>query len=342
MYHHLKFIMKTTKRAMMTNSSTRLDRRPSLSKISYTIFTVVFLFLFVCVWLSITEVQFEVLKKLSVPMYSFTSSNTSLIEENSTQITPPDMRILLGVSTLPNSYNRRHFLRLVYGIQSPKGARVDLKFIFCHLTNDDQRVLIALEIMRYDDIIILNCEENMNRGKTYTYFSSLPEMFNNTEEQNGKYPPYDFVVKADDDTYFRLESLVESLKPLPKEDLYYGFVIPCSSMDPFKHYMSGMGFLVSWDIVEWIRTAATAREHLVGPEDRVFGDWMRRGKRGQNRFNAKWSMYNYPQPPSPCAHDLVPDTIAVHLLKNDEKWIKTLKFFNVTDNLKPSKLYHLS
>lgn len=149
-------------------------------------------------------------------------------------------------------------------------------------------------------------------------------------------------MKADDDTYVRVNSLVRSLRPLPREDLYYGFVIPCGSMDPFKHYMSGMGFVVSWDIVEWIHGSDIPKKHVEGPEDKVFGDWMRWARRGNNRFNAKWSMYNYPDPPSVCSHELWNDTIAVHLLKNQEKWIRTLTYFNHTDSLKPSKLYHIS
>ncbi|PSS04280.1 Hydroxyproline O-galactosyltransferase [Actinidia chinensis var. chinensis] len=192
--------------------------------------------------------------------------------------------------------------------------------------------------MRYDDIIILNCKENMNKGKTYTYFSSLPEMLSSSD---GPYPPYHYVLKVDDDTYFRLETLIESLRPLPREDLYYGYVIPCPSMDPFVHYMSGMGFLVSWDIVEWIRNSDIPKNHMEGPEDKVFGDWLREGHRAKNRFNAKWSMYNYPEPRTGCTHELWPDTVAVHLLKNQEKWIHTLKYFNATQNLKPSKLYHI-
>ncbi|KAJ6355412.1 hypothetical protein OIU77_005907 [Salix suchowensis] len=221
---------------------------------------------------------------------------------------------------------------------SPAGAQVDVKFVFCNLTKEDQKVLVALEIMRYDDIIILDCKENMNKGKTYTYFSSLPEMLNDTDRP---YPPYHYVMKTDDDTYFRLDNLVESLKPLPREDLYYGYVIPCRSMDPFVHYMSGMGYMISWDIVEWIRESPIPKNHLEGPEDKVFGDWIREGHRAKNRYNAKWSMYNFPEPPTQCTHELWPDTIAVHLLKNQEKWIQTLTYFNVTSNLKPSKLYHI-
>ncbi|KAL0404586.1 UNVERIFIED_CONTAM: hypothetical protein Sradi_2099400 [Sesamum radiatum] len=89
----------------------------------------------------------------------------------SCQHTPPassssdDVRILLGILTLPDHYHKRHFLRLIYGTQSTVGARVDVKFVFCNLTKEDQKVLVALEIMRYDDIIILNCQENMNKAR---------------------------------------------------------------------------------------------------------------------------------------------------------------------------------
>lgn len=244
-----------------------------------------------------------------------------------------EIRILVGILTVPDQYQKRHFLRMVYGTQAVSGAHIDVKFVFCNLTKEDQKVLVALEIMQYNDIIILNCQENMNKGKTYSYFSSLPEMFLDS--------PYHYVIKGDDDVYFRLQSLADSLRPLPRQDLYYGYVIPCPSMDPFVHYMSGMGYLVSWDIVEWIRDSDVPKSHVEGPEDLVFGDWMREGHRGRNRHNAKWSMYNFPDPPTGCTHELWPDTVAVHLLKTQDKWISTLNYFNVTRDLKPSKLYHI-
>ncbi|KAF5725928.1 beta-1 3-galactosyltransferase 16 [Tripterygium wilfordii] len=270
--------------------------------------------------------------------YFYNSSSTNfLAEQNSSS---GDIRILIGILTIADQYDRRQFLRLIYGTQSiPTGAQVDVKFVFCNLTKEEQKVIVALEIMRYDDIVILNCKENMDNGKTYTYFSSLPELFNAAGRPN---PPYDYVMKGDDDTYIRLPKLVESLRPLPRQDLYYGFVVPCSTMDPFKgKYMAGMGYLVSWDIVEWIRVSDIPKNHLKGPEDRVFAEWLQDGDRAKNRFNAKWSMYDFPEPPTRCTHEFWPDTVAVHKLKNLEKWVRTLKYFNVTDNLKPSKLYHI-
>ncbi|PIN20526.1 Galactosyltransferase [Handroanthus impetiginosus] len=299
--------------------------------------------IFLCILASINEIRFDSVLRFS--QYALSHHLSAKISSEQNLAVPSsslsDIRVLIGILTLPDHYHKRHFLRLIYGTQSVVGARVDVKFVFCNLTKEDQKVLVALEIMRYDDIIILNCPENMNKGKTYTYFSSLPEMMLNNSDSNAPYPPYHYVMKGDDDAYFRLQSLVDSLKPLPREDLYYGYVIPCPSMDPFVHYMSGMGYLVSWDIVEWLKNSDIPKKHLEGPEDKIFGEWLRDGHRGKNRYNAKWSMYNYPEPPTRCTHELWPDTIAVHLLKTQEKWIRTLNYFNVTRDLKPSKLYHI-
>lgn len=319
---------------METTKSSKSDRRPFLLSSIFFIF-------FLCVLASINEARFDALLKFGRCSLAASSSFNSSILNSSSLSNHTDLRILIGILTLPDQYNRRHFLRLIYGTQSFSGAKIDVKFVFCNLTKEDQKILVALEIMRYDDIIILNCKENMNKGKTYTYFSSLPDIFNNSDGGGGPHPPYHYVMKADDDTYIRLNSLVESLRPLPREDLYYGYVIPCRSMDPFVHYMSGMGYLISWDLAEWIRESEIPKKHLEGPEDRVFGEWIRDGRRAKNRFNAKWSMYNYPEPWTGCTHELWPETIAVHLLKNQEKWIRTLTYFNVTANLKQSKLYHI-
>ncbi|KAL5973990.1 hypothetical protein ACLOJK_030650 [Asimina triloba] len=252
----------------------------------------------------------------------------------------PTFRLLIGILTRADLYERRNLLRLVYGLQSSRNAQVDVKFVFCGLSKEDQMILVALEMMLHDDIVILNCTENMNSGKTYTYLSSLPGILDGP----GPGPAYDYVMKADDDIYFRLDPLVESLTPLPREDMYYGFVIPCREMNPFGHYMSGMGYVLSWDLVEWIATAEIAKNKTVGPEDMMVGEWLREGGRGKNRYNTKPAMYDYPLNVTrdACSHEFVPDTIAVHRLKHQWEWVRTLQYFNVTDQLRPSKMYHIS
>ncbi|XP_057808313.1 probable beta-1,3-galactosyltransferase 12 [Salvia miltiorrhiza] len=245
---------------------------------------------------------------------------------------PPPLSLLIGILTLPDKYERRHFLRLIYGTQQNSPATIDVKFVLCNLTKAEQRAFIALEIMRFDDIIILNCSENMNSGKTYTYFSSLPRILP---------AKYDYVMKADDDVYLRLEPLALSLEALPRSDLYYGFVIPCPSMNPLVHYMSGMAFVLSWDLVEWISTSVIAANHTFGPEDKMVGEWLNRGDKAKNRVSNKPAMYDYPGTNGRCSHELIPDTVAVHRVKRWDQWLNVLTFFNVTNEVKPSKLYTL-
>ncbi|CAI9098519.1 OLC1v1035184C1 [Oldenlandia corymbosa var. corymbosa] len=349
--HHLNISMSNVVNNFDTMKQPNNYRSTPSSTGRRFIISCFFFIVFLCTLASVNEIRFDSFLRFKKCAFSplplddsptqnlllTNSSSSSSNVTNSTSSSIEELRILIGILTLPDHYYQRHFLRLIYGTQSPENARVDVKFVFCNLTKEEQKVFVALEIMRYDDIIILNCHENMNDGKTYAYFSSLPEML----ASSSLYPPYHYVLKTDDDSYFRLNNLVNSLRPLSREDLYYGFVIPCLSMDAYRNYMSGMGYLVSWDIVEWIKESEIPRSHLHGPEDKVFGEWIRWGKRGKNRYNAKWSMYNFPEPPSGCGHELWPETVAVHLLKTPQKWMKTLKYFNVTKNLKPSKLYHI-
>jgi hypothetical protein len=63
------------------------------------------------------------------------------------------------------------------------------------------RAFAALEARAHGDVLLLDCAENADMGKTYTYFASLPAMT----------MPYDYVMKVDDDTFLLLDALVETL-----------------------------------------------------------------------------------------------------------------------------------
>ncbi|PKI44069.1 hypothetical protein CRG98_035531 [Punica granatum] len=171
----------------------------------------------------------------------------------------------------------------------------------------------------------------MNSGKTYTYFSSLPHILPRH---------YDYVMKADDDVFLRIEPLAASLEPLSRWDLYYGFVIPCPSMNPYVEYMSGMGFVLSWDIIEWIGKSEIPMNDQHGPEDKLVGRWLNLGGKARHRHTEKPGMYDYPGMNGRCSHELIPQTVAVHRLKRWDQWFRVLEFFNVTKELKHSKLNH--
>ncbi|KAJ8479884.1 hypothetical protein OPV22_023611 [Ensete ventricosum] len=256
----------------------------------------------------------------------------------------PELRIFVGILTKPETYERRHLLRNAYALQPSVSinARVDVRFVLCNLTKEEQRVLVALEILRYDDIVILDCGENLNDGKTFTYFSSMPKLFNGT---GGGRPPYDYVLKADDDSYIRVDALAQTLKEMPREDLYMGFYIPCKNISDPDGWMTGMAYALSWDLVEWILESEIPRNnkvhHPLG-EDVVLAYWLRDGNRGKNRVDMNPRMYDIYYHNGPCySRPFIPDTIVVHRLKDYPRWAATLAYFNVTQGLKPSKLYHI-
>ncbi|CAL9089674.1 unnamed protein product [Musa acuminata var. zebrina] len=172
-------------------------------------------------------------------------SNEGLVTASAPPAAKREFSLLIGILTRADLYDRRHFLRFVYGTQASSVATIHVKFVLCRLTKAEQRMLIALEILRFEDIIVLNCTENMNAGKTYTYFSSLPTVLPHR---------YDYMMKADDDAFIRLAALAAALRPLHRSDLDYCAAVPCSSRDPSVGYMSGMEFVLSWDLVQWIAT----------------------------------------------------------------------------------------
>ncbi|XP_078156569.1 beta-1,3-galactosyltransferase pvg3-like [Carex rostrata] len=230
----------------------------------------------------------------------------------------PTFRLLIGILTVPARFERRSLIRLAYSSQPITEAHVDIRFILCNITKEEEKTMVSLEVMQYDDIIILNCTESMNSGKTYTYFSNLPKLF--TGKDN-----YDYAIKSDDDTYFRLDNLIESLKDKPRHDMYYGAGFPINEKD-FPQFMLGMGYLLSWDLVEWVAESEIPRSEPVGPEDMLTGKWLNMGNKARNRYNMIPAMYDYRGSE---LQDFIPGTIAVHQLKETTRWLYTLKYFDM-------------
>ncbi|CAD6249217.1 unnamed protein product [Miscanthus lutarioriparius] len=249
-----------------------------------------------------------------------------------------DLRLLMGIVTTPSTYERRALLRLAYSLQPrPVRAVVDVRFVMCRIEREEDRILVALEIIAHGDVVVLNCTENMNDGKTYAYFSAVPGLFAGER--------YDYVGKTDDDTYYRVAALAESLSGKARRDAYQGYLTPCHWL-PEKQYMSGMGYVVSWDVAEWIAATPELRDDHNDWEDVDFGGWLRKGGKYKNVYNEEPRMYDYwdremATDVNCFRHEHIADAVAVHKLKDRLKWARTLHFFNATQGLKPSKLYHV-
>ena len=67
--------------------------------------------------------------------------------------------------------------------------------------------ILNMESELYGDIFILTCIENMNEGKTYTYFKEAFEQF----------PCFDFYAKVDDDTAFAPDKLSAKIRSMPND-----------------------------------------------------------------------------------------------------------------------------
>ncbi|CAD6342589.1 unnamed protein product [Miscanthus lutarioriparius] len=250
------------------------------------------------------------------------------------------MSVLVGVHTMPGKHSRRHLIRMAYALQQQTppalraaAARVDVRFVLCaRPMPPEHRAFVALEARAYGDVLVLDCAENAEEGKTYTYFASLPAKLGFTRS-GGR--PYDYVMKVDDDTFLRLDALVDTLRSAPREDMYCGVGLPFHDRE-FPPFMLGMGYLLSWDLVEWIATSDMVRREAKGVEDLTTGKWLNMGHKAKNRVNIFPRMYDYK---SAKAEDFLENTIGVHQLKQDLRWAHTLEHFNVT-RLEPSSKLH--
>jgi len=244
-----------------------------------------------------------------------------------------EFSLLVGVLTMPGRRERRDIVRMAYALQPappPGVARVDVRFVFCSVTDPVDAALVAVEARRHGDVVVLDCAENMNDGKTYAYLSSVPRLF--------AAAPYDYVMKTDDDTYLRVAALADELRGKPREDVYlgYGYAMGGQPM-PFMH---GMGYVVSWDVASWVAGAdeILARNDTLGPEDLMVGKWLNLAGRGRNRYDLKPRMYDLNWD----MDNFRPDTVAVHMLKDNRRWAAAFSYFNVTAGIKqPSDLHHL-
>ncbi|CAN6448199.1 unnamed protein product [Victoria cruziana] len=269
--------------------------------------------------------------------FSFSSATIVHQTDPPPSIPAPSFRLLIGVFTDPSKYLHRNFLRLVYGTQAPVFSQVDVKFVFCNLTSEEQQVLVAVEIMRFDDIIILNCPEKEDGGKAYSYLSNMPDMF---DSPPGRRPaPYDYVMKVDDDTLVRIGGLEDSLRDMAREHMYYGFETPCQRMGQAR--ATGTAYVLSWDLTEHVTVSSHDESHRMELQRSSAGDvWLQSEalRLAQNRYSGKAYMDDSN---GACGDELGANTVAFHGLKDQGKWVRALTYFNMTSKLEPSKFYHI-
>jgi Galactosyltransferase len=119
------------------------------------------------------------------------------------------------------NFEARLVLRETYQhFNIPKGDRVAIRFVIGLPPTSDPGTLRILkwEQERFKDIQMLNQSENMNEGKSFEYFADLARKYPFDDPSKR---PYDYAMKADDDSLINIPQLLERLRPLtPRRELY--------------------------------------------------------------------------------------------------------------------------
>ncbi|RKP10379.1 hypothetical protein THASP1DRAFT_12887 [Thamnocephalis sphaerospora] len=219
--------------------------------------------------------------------------------------------VLMGIITPVGKLERRALLRSVYRASSH--PNVTVRFVIGRPKNEDEAILVALEKAAYNDIMELAIDENMDEGKTYHYFQHVAR----------NEPRYDYVMKTDDDVFVNVTNLERSLRPLPREFLYYGYR---AGPEEWLGWMSGMGYVLSWDSVAWL--VDYQPKTIVGHEDLLMGVWLDEGGRRKNLVRDECLFYQQPNRKGESKmHGYIDETIVVHGIKDDLDWKEALRFF---------------
>ncbi|BGP22721.1 glycosyltransferase family 31 protein [Rhodotorula toruloides] len=200
------------------------------------------------------------------------------------------VNVFVGVFSVDAAAERRNAIRLSYAKHSkPIDPRtgtaahnVQLKFVLGRPRQKWSK-RIALEMEMFNDIVVLDVEENMNKGKTFRYFSwaaenatvpvfyALPgeEGLVDGQRQVGVgFRKADYVVKADDDSFIDLGELERHLRITPRENTYWGYLVR-------NRFMAGEVYALSSDLVSYLATYPRPKSWTIGKEDQRVAKWMR-------------------------------------------------------------------
>ena len=221
---------------------------------------------------------------------------------------------LVGIMCKAGDVDQRAMLRFINRDIVPD--EIDVSFIVGLPSEQWEKDVLYLEMKQFDDVVLLpNEPENLNEGKTYAFFKHVHDSL------SASVRPYDFVMKTDADSFVHYRNLLKRFKSLPRENVYYG--LGCGQ------FMCGMGYALTWDLVQKISTSSFAAKHKKGPEDIVTGGWInhfdkeKRVKRvADNRV-----LVEFPDADSPWARPYATDQSVVHKLKNLHDLMQAARFY---------------
>lgn len=259
---------------------------PLLRLISFlsSIPTISLLILLVLITTFVTSITFLIMyilnpDKEAVPWRSYCSSQPNFPHSYADSLKPIDIFVGVFSTDSQAASERRHLIRNTYAAHTlplnPDGSprsNINLKFILGKPRKGNAR-RIALEKEVWNDLVVLDIDENMNRGKTFEFFKwanenatvpiGLPRSYAKglenhlhglpgEKELKGEIPELavgwkkvDFVVKADDDAFLVLDELERHLRIAPKNLTYWGCEYPKFQFEVKSQRRFSLTFLFS-------------------------------------------------------------------------------------------------
>lgn len=221
---------------------------------------------------------------------------------------PTNSLVMVGIFCRAEDVSRRLVIRRTSAQLAPPGVTV--RFVVCVPLGSPPDALLWAEMQRETDMFLMDCVENMDRGKSIHFFKHVRRHF----------PGYSFYAKADTDSYILYHNLALALDKAPSTRFYGGrsnFGLNSKTI----HNISGSLYILSSDLVEALEGCDRECEDLTGFEDLrtgvilnlLRGDTLRIGDFGRNHS----ILYNHWDRIDALLH---PWLVLVHPVKNLGFW----------------------
>ena len=162
------------------------------------------------------------------------------------------------------------------------------------------------EELKYGDLYLMeSSKENMNHGKTWSYFTSIPKN-------------YRWIAKMDMDTFLILPNVLQLFHSMKMYvDAYWGAF--CG------RFAGGAFYALTRDVVHVLQ-GNQSRLKRVGAEDQLVDVWLKQLHVGNRRIDCKWGTrcIDLDTFKSPYARPVSNNTIFVHKVKTSTAWERLL------------------
>ncbi|ORY36521.1 hypothetical protein BCR33DRAFT_742776 [Rhizoclosmatium globosum] len=208
----------------------------------------------------------------------------------------------------------RHILREKYEIfnsQLPEPSRIEFKFVFGIPNTTEQIRQLEKERTEFpNDIVVVNRPESRDTGKILDWFRYARGTGYWWHSLRGYCPRYRYIGKADIDAVIHIPRLLQMIEALPTS-------IPNFMGRRSYTHLTGMLYLLSTSLVEWIHFSKDVQQHVVGIEDTVVGDWVKNSGINVNWADMGRTFHDLPDSPNWCPGVITNKTVVVHWCKDE-------------------------